>query len=64
MKHKLACPFTAVVEINGKKGRREIGPFLFCMPAFCRLKMCESCCNGDPTGKNAKELYDSISMDR
>ena len=33
-RHGVAAPFTAVCAINGKKGKREIGPFLFCLPAF------------------------------
>ena len=62
--HKVACPLTAVVEIDGKKGKREVGPFLFFCPASCRPKTCESCCNANVTGANAKELYESLSMKR
>ena len=52
VQHKFAYPFTAVAEIDGKKGKREIGPFLFCCPG----PVSNACCSASKTGKNAKEL--------
>ena len=55
--HRVGWPFTAVVEINGTKGKREIGPFAFCAPAACH----GACCSAEPTGKNALALANSLN---
>ena len=49
VRHGVGAPFTAVCAINGKKGKREIGPFLFCLPAFAS----NACCDASVTGRNA-----------
>ena len=56
VRHGVAAPFTAVCAINGKKGKREIGPFLFCLPAFAS----NACCDASVTGRNARLLADSV----
>ena len=56
VKHKLDWPFSAHVSINGVKGKRECGPFMFFLP--CGLAT--ACCDATVTGKNAKELADKV----
>ena len=55
--HKVGIPLTAVAEIGGVKGKREIGPFLF----FCPAPLSGACCNAEATGKNAKELSEKVA---
>ena len=59
--HKVGIPFTAVVEINGTKGKRECGPFVYCLPAALHCQAFATCCGAEQTGKNAKELYDGLN---
>ena len=37
--HSCACPFTAVVSVDGKKGKRDCLPLMFCCPS------CLGCCD-------------------
>ena len=55
--HKVGYPLTAVTEIGGVKGKREIGPFMFCCPA----PVSGACCSPDATGKNVKALSEKVA---
>ena len=59
VKHKLDIPFSAHVSINGVKGKRECGPFMFFLP--CGLAT--ACCDATVTGKNAKALNDKLAAE-